>query len=89
MSWLFSSPGSVLAIAILAQLGGIKLGDFEFGDVAAEFVQPLHRPRAHHAADAMAFDAVAFGKQVSEFGERNRPSGDSNTGLIVSPAFST
>ena len=51
----------------LAQLVGIELGDFELGDVAAEFVEALDRPRAHDAADAVTLDAVAFGEQIAEF----------------------
>jgi hypothetical protein len=31
--------------ADLAQLGGVQLDNGELGDVAAELVEPLHRPR--------------------------------------------
>ena len=59
MSWLFSSPGSVLAIAIWRRRDGLHLDDPEPGDVAAEFVEPLDAPRAHQAGEAAARDAVA------------------------------
>ncbi len=42
--------------------------DFEFRDVAAELVQALHRPRAHHAAQAMALDAVFVFEQSGQIG---------------------
>ncbi len=59
MSWLFSSPGSVLAMRDLAQPRGIDLHDPEPGDVAAELVEPLEAPGAHQPGEPAARDAVA------------------------------
>ena len=49
-----------LGHADLAQLGGVQLDDRELGDVAAELVEPLHRPRRHVAEQQALRDAVAL-----------------------------
>ena len=60
MSWLFSSPGSVLAMAIWRSREGWILHDAEARDVAAELVEPLEAPGAHQAVQAPARDAVSL-----------------------------
>src|SRR5579862_5863491 len=50
----------------LAQLGRIEPRDLEFGDVAAELVQALDRPGAHHVAEAVLVDAVFLAEQVGQ-----------------------
>ncbi len=58
MSWLFSSPGSVLLTADLLEDRRKALHDLELPDVAAVLVQPLHRPGAEDAVEVAARDAV-------------------------------
>ena len=69
MSTLPTSDGDVLVVLVarlglghadLAQLGGMQLDDRELGDVAAELVEPLHRPRRHVAHQQALRDAVAI-----------------------------
>ena len=58
MSWLFSSPGSVLQMAIWASVDGPQLHDAELGEVAAVLVEALHRPRRGDLVEVAARDAV-------------------------------
>src|ERR1041385_4762667 len=44
-------PRLGLGDGVLPQFRGIDFGHFELRNVAAEFVQPLHGPRTHDAAD--------------------------------------
>ncbi len=51
----------------LAQFRRIKANDLEFRNVAAEFVEAFHRPRAHQAVEAALFNAVLVLKQAFQF----------------------
>ncbi len=57
MSWLFSSPGSVLAIAHLLEDAGVALDDAELANVAAKFLQALDGPGREHMLQAAARNA--------------------------------
>ena len=58
MSWLLSSPGSVLVIATWRSTDGWMRTTREARQVAAEFLQALHRPRRHDAVEIAARNAV-------------------------------
>ena len=72
---LAGQGGNVLIVLIarlrlgdrdLPELGRVKPRHLEFGNVAAELIQSLHRPRAHHLPDAVFLDAVFVGQKIGK-----------------------
>ena len=58
MSWLLSSPGSVLVIADLAQHRRLDAHHAEAREIAAEFFEPLDGPWRHDAVEIATGNAV-------------------------------
>ena len=82
MSWLFSSPGSVLLMPTCLQDAGVALDDLELADVAAELFQPLHGPGAQDAVEVAARDAVfALRGSARPRSSRTGPAGSRSPGV--------
>ena len=64
-SWLFSSPGSVLAMPICRKSRGHQLDDAELGDVAGKFVEALRRPWRDQAVQPAPRNAVLVLQEVA------------------------
>ncbi len=57
----------------LAELRGKDAHDVEFGDVAAELVEPLHRPGADDAGEPSLLDAVFLFEQLAHLLRLEKP----------------
>ena len=62
---MFSSPGSVLAMAIWRNRDGCILTTLKARDIAAEFFQPLQAPGAHQPRQSALRNAVALLQHVA------------------------
>ena len=75
--------GLGLGDADLAQLRGIELDDGELGDVAAELVEPLHRPWRDEAAEHARRECRTSPRDAAPMvSGLKRPSGLSKIGLV-------
>ena len=64
---MFSSPGSVLAMATCRSRDGETLTTVNLADVSAEFVEPFEAPWAHRRAEPTTGNAVSLFQYLPSF----------------------